>query len=149
MTSPHPARLRDRLPGASPAQAIRRFVLKGATVEGRASPSEYWWAMPVVVLVFVLLAIGSVYAGIPGSSDGQPGIGFGIFAFLIVVYVFVAALPVVTLTVRRLHDIDRSGWFTLVGAVPYLGTLVITVLCALPAKPAGSRFDGPGSLLER
>lgn len=38
-------------------------------------------------------------------------------------------LPLLSISVRRLHDVGKSGWFLLVGIIPVLGTLYLIILC--------------------
>jgi uncharacterized membrane protein YhaH (DUF805 family) len=38
-------------------------------------------------------------------------------------------LPTITVTARRLHDTNRSGWWQLIGIIPVIGLIVIIVLC--------------------
>jgi len=44
--------------------------------------------------------------------------------------------------VRRLHDTDRSGWWILIGFVPFIGNLVLLVFSVLDSQPGPNRF-GP------
>jgi uncharacterized membrane protein YhaH (DUF805 family) len=44
--------------------------------------------------------------------------------------------------VRRLHDIDRTGWWVLISLVPVIGTIVLLVFAALDGTPGQNRF-GP------
>ena len=75
--------------------AIRTCFSKYATVTGRASRSEYWWW----TLFSVLLNVGLI-----------PIVGQLISLALL--------LPSVAVAVRRLHDVDRSGWWQLLPAAP-------------------------------
>jgi uncharacterized membrane protein YhaH (DUF805 family) len=50
-------------------------------------------------------------------------------------------LPGLAVTIRRLHDIDRSGgWFWII-LVPFAGSIVLLVFALLPSTPAKNRFD--------
>jgi uncharacterized membrane protein YhaH (DUF805 family) len=44
-------------------------------------------------------------------------------------------IPVVAVTVRRLHDIGMSGWWALLLLVPYIGGLIVLVFTLLPGQP--------------
>lgn len=50
-------------------------------------------------------------------------------------------VPSLAVAVRRLHDVDLSGWFYLLGLVPLVGGLILLVLLVLSPKPGGARFD--------
>jgi uncharacterized membrane protein YhaH (DUF805 family) len=51
------------------------------------------------------------------------------------------ALPGISLVIRRLHDANLSGWWCLLGLVPYLGAIVQIAFGLLRANPEGARFD--------
>ncbi|MGP9694559.1 DUF805 domain-containing protein [Brachybacterium sp. AOP25-B2-12] len=50
-------------------------------------------------------------------------------------------IPTFALTVRRLHDANFSGLFLLLGFVPFIGGLIVTILLLMPDREEGSRFD--------
>lgn len=78
---------------------------KYATFSGRAARSEFWW--------FALFAVvGNVVLGV-------------LSAFLAAVFALGILLPGIAVAVRRLHDLDRSGWWYLLVLVPVLGSLLL------------------------
>lgn len=134
--------------GAGPVESIKRFFQKYATFSGRASRSEYWWAVLVNTVVFIVLGIGGGIAGAAGATtavDGtsQPGPGFYPFGIVLALVAFGTIIPWLSIGVRRLHDVDLSGWLILLNLVPYLGGFVIFILSVLGPKPGGARFDVP------
>ncbi|WP_416055563.1 DUF805 domain-containing protein [Stenotrophomonas maltophilia] len=105
---------------------------------GRASRSEYWWFQLFVVIVSIPSYILSVYAGHVGSQGlALVSIGLSLLTWLAVV------VPCLAVTVRRLHDTDRSGWWLLLMLVPFV-SLALLVFLLLPGTPGGNRF---GSLV--
>jgi uncharacterized membrane protein YhaH (DUF805 family) len=94
---------------------------------GRARRKEYW--MFVLINLLIAIAIGIVDAMI----------GFGILGFVYAVAVF---LPSIAVTVRRLHDSGRTGWWILIGLVPFVGILVILVFMVLDSQPGDNAY-GP------
>jgi len=54
-----------------------------------------------------------------------------------------SAIPGIAVQFRRLHDIDRSAWWGLLGLIPLLGALVLLVLHLLPGTPGPNRFGPP------
>jgi len=134
--------------GAGPVESIKRFFQKYATFSGRASRSEYWWAVLVNTVVYVVLGIGGGIAGAAGATtavDGtsQPGPGFYPFGIVLALLGLATIVPWLSIGVRRLHDVDLSGWLILLNLVPYLGGFVIFILSVLGPKPGGARFDRP------
>ena len=66
--------------------------------------------------------------------------GFGIIALSI--YSLVILVPTWALTVRRLHDIGKSGWFALLSLIPYVGSIIIIIFAAMDSQPGPNQY-GP------
>jgi len=94
--------------------AIKTVFSKYSDFNGRASRPEFWWWM-----LFVFLAS----FGIGAVSD-----------VLSLLFSLATLIPSIAVTARRLHDIDRSGWWQLVGLIPLLGLLVMIYWCVQPAQ---------------
>ncbi|WP_420111958.1 DUF805 domain-containing protein [Pseudactinotalea sp.] len=120
--------------GIGPIDAVARAYLKAFRFDGRASRGEYWWfSLYGFVMIFA--------AGFLGSAAQVVGVPLVI---TLVVLVGLAHIPVgLSLTVRRLHDTGSSGWMYLLCLVPYLGALVILIMCCVGPNPTGVRFDPP------
>lgn len=117
---------------------------------GRARRREYWWFYLLNAVVFVLLMMPFVLM-VDSTAPDQ--------ALLIMVpmalYALVMIVPYLAVTVRRLHDSGRSGWWLVLfqfifGLVPYLniiGGLVMLVLLCTDSDP-GSNEYGPNPKAE-
>ena len=138
-----------------PGQAIKRFYKKYAQFSGRASRSEYWWVALFMFLIYILLAvlISTVGSEVVSSNTvtsatsysysarSEPN-GLGIFLSLVLLLFLLANIvPSIALAVRRLHDVNMSGFLYLLSLIPFLGSLVLLVFYVLPPNPAGARFD--------
>jgi uncharacterized membrane protein YhaH (DUF805 family) len=86
-------------------ESIKTCLSKYADFTGRASRSEYWWWFLFVVLV-------SAATGIISEK-------------LYAVFSLAALLPGIAVSVRRLHDIDKSGWFLLLNFIPVIGWVIL------------------------
>lgn len=85
---------------------------------GRSSRSEYWWYS---LFTFILGFIIAIFAGILGENAGNALTGIVYLALL---------LPGLGLTVRRLHDINKSGWWILINLIPLVGWIIMLIwLC--------------------
>ncbi|WP_295574952.1 DUF805 domain-containing protein [Stenotrophomonas maltophilia] len=100
-----------------------------AQFEGRANRREYWMFQLFLLIVSAVLAVPLI-AGLVMQSDVL-GIGSII---LFVVFWLATFVPVIAVTVRRLHDCNQSGWMYLLAFVPF-GGLVIFVFALLPGTP--------------
>lgn len=110
-------------------EAIGVCFTKYVVFAGRASRSEYWlWVL------FTVLA--SLACGIVDFAIGAP---VNVFGGLFSLATF---LPSLAVSIRRLHDIDRSGWWLLLCFVPLLGWIALLIFDCLPGTPGPNRF-GP------
>ncbi len=90
--------------------SIKSGFREGVNFSGRASRSEYWYFFLFFVLVYAASSIPLRVALSGGDSFESVMAGSKWFMLpLIVVLVFI--LPIMSLSVRRLHDIDRMGWW--------------------------------------
>lgn len=118
-------------------EAIRVCVQdKYVTFSGRASRSEYWWFMlAVFLLAFVTFGLGMAFMDF---DTGEPSVlSLTIFGIGGLVYLGLI-LPMISVLVRRFHDVNLSGWWYLgsivAGFIPFVGILasiavfVVTVL---------------------
>jgi uncharacterized membrane protein YhaH (DUF805 family) len=100
---------------------------KYATFTGRARRQEYW--MFFLINLLIALAIGVV----------DSVIGWGVLGFL---YTLAVLVPSLAIAVRRLHDTGRTGWWILIGLVPFIGWIILVVFLVLDSQPGGNAF-GP------
>ena len=107
---------------------------KYAVFNGRAQRSEYWFFVLFYTLIAIVLAIAD---GVTGTFSRFTGFGLlsGIFSLAMLI-------PSLAVSVRRLHDTDRSGWWLLIGLVPFIGMIVLIVFFVFDSQPAANRF-GP------
>jgi uncharacterized membrane protein YhaH (DUF805 family) len=132
--------------------AVRTVLTqKYATFSGRASRSECWWFQLFYWLVLIGLGI---LAALAAGSDGQDGPSSMLIAVGIIAGLFALAmlLPQLSLTVRRFHDRNISGWWYLAlfiaNLIPYLNVvagLAILVITVLRGTEGPNRF-GPDPL---
>jgi uncharacterized membrane protein YhaH (DUF805 family) len=94
---------------------------------GRARRKEYW--MFVLISFLIAIAIGIVDAMI----------GWGVLGF---VYALAVLLPSIAVTVRRLHDTGRTGWWILIALVPFIGWIILLVFMVLDGQPGDNAY-GP------
>ena len=136
--------------GAPFPAAIKRFFAKYATFSGRASRSEYWWWALVSFVVSMVLNAFMLVGGADGAKLGAngtsvPGPGYTIGLIVAAVWFVAVIVPSLALMVRRLHDVNFSGWMLLLGLVPFVGCIILLVFTVLEPKPEGQRFDQPGT----
>lgn len=122
---------------------ITAFVrtIKSWNGEGRAQRSEYWWGAFCYVFA---LGFVSVIIMVPLSilfiDNGSTGSSYVMFSLLFTLVLLILYIPILSQTIRRLHDAGYSGWFIALGLIPYLGGFILLVLCILPSQPHPNKF---------
>lgn len=112
-----------------PLHAIISAFRNYGNLDGRASRSEYWW----FYLFFVALLVAIFVA----SLAWKPAL-----LSVWVAYLVVMAPPLWSVTVRRLHDVNRPGTWALVGFLPLAGGPRMTRLLSRPGTVGPNRY-GP------
>ncbi len=103
---------------------------KYAVFGGRSSRSEYWYFTLFSLLAWVVLGIVANII----KTDLLSNI-YGLAAFV----------PSLAVSVRRLHDTGRSGWWVLIGLIPVVGWIVLIVFFAQESQ-SGSNTYGSNPL---
>ena len=116
--------------------AKRPIVEKYADFSGRAPRAEYWWYALALVIVGIVLSIFE-------SISGLRGMVFGVYGPLTVLLWLGTIVPGIAVSVRRLHDTNRSGWWLLL-MVPYL---LVMILAAMALAGVGIAALGAAGLL--
>ncbi len=111
--------------------AVERCLRLYVTVSGRAARPEFWWFA-------LFVTTGSVLLGLLDSL-----IFGGDTAILAPLFSLATLLPLVAVSVRRLHDIGRSGWWVLLHLVPVVGLLVMLYFYLLKGDGGTNRFGPP------
>ena len=107
--------------------AVKAYFLKWNDFRTRSSRSEYWWATLFVTLAsypvgFIIGFVIAFLLAIAGFSDTTMEIAVGISILPVQIFIIIAST---SLVIRRLHDVDKSGWwyliiFTIIGMIPLL-----------------------------
>ncbi len=105
--------------------AAKTGLSKYATFSGRARRSEFWFFFLFEVLALIVAGILDGIFGTDGAFYGLVALGF--------------LVPVLAVSVRRLHDTDRAGWWYLLVFVP-LGAILLLVWWASKGTAGDNRF---------
>jgi uncharacterized membrane protein YhaH (DUF805 family) len=112
------------------ASGFRNYV----NFSGRAARSEYWYWMLFVFLVSIVA--GLIDVAVLSNTEVFPVtslVSLGLF------------LPELAVSVRRLHDLDRRGWWLLLSLIPLIGAIVLLVWDCMRGTIGPNRF-GPDPL---
>lgn len=125
-------------------ESIKTVFSKYVVFQGRASRSEFWWwylftaIIGIAISIIMNIATAGVAAGGDVSALLAAQAPFVVISSLVSLAFF---LPTVSVTVRRLHDINRSGGWWWIQLIPLVGTIIIIVFAATPGVDQGNRFN--------
>ena len=108
-----------------------------AKFDGRAGRAEFWWfALANLVAYFGLLILVGIGFAIAA--------GLGIVMVLVAVAYYIAIIvPSIGVAIRRLHDTGKSGWWLLIGLIPF-GGIVLLVFYIMEGTPGPNQYGaGP------
>lgn len=111
-------------------ESAKKNLTTGAYAQfsGRASRSEYWWFVLASVLVIFVAAFVDWIAGSAVVT--------------VIAYLFLI-IPGIAVSVRRLHDTNRSGWYLLLNLVPLFGSILIFIWSVTPGDKMANQFGPP------
>ena len=111
-------------------EALKKY----AVFSGRSRRKEYWYfALFVIIISFVL----NIIDVLTGAYERTAGVGL-----LSSIFSLAVLIPSIAVTVRRLHDTDRSGWWVLISLVPLIGWIVLLVFTVQDSTPDSNKY-GP------
>lgn len=125
-----------------PFAAIESVIFKYFRLRGRATRAEYWWWGLLQFLVLTGLIVLDVMSINPDAPALASASGFKSPYFLLL-----TLIPNFTVTIRRLHDSGRSGFWYLITMVPIVGPLWFLFLMVLPSEKDDNiygPYGGPG-----
>ena len=96
---------------------------------GRARRLEYW-----------AFTLGNMLIGL--ALFALAGAGMDIAITIYGLFSLAAIIPGIMVGIRRLHDTGRTGWWLLIGLVPFIGAIILLVFFLLDSEP-GANEHGP------
>lgn len=104
-------------------EALKQY----SVFEGRASRREYWMFTGISLLIAIVLGIVDAMV-------------FGETPILGILYTLAILVPSLAVSVRRLHDTNRSGWWLFIIVIPIIGVIVLFVFALQASQNEGSRY---------
>ena len=107
---------------------------KYAVFSGRARRNAYWMFV-FFHIIFTIVAV--ILDNVLGTAIEN--LGYGLFY---IIYGLAVLIPALAVTVRRLHDIGKSGWWIFISLIPFIGAIWLLVLLVMDGQ-AGKNQYGP------
>jgi len=120
--------------------ALRKY----ADFSGRASVREYWMFVVGNLIIGFVGGLGAlILAFIIGLGTDIYALGFLFYILVVGGYGLYIIIPSISITVRRLHDQDKSGVFYFLTFIPYVGPIVILVFMCLQGNTGLNQYGEP------
>lgn len=108
---------------------FKKVIKNTFNYKGRARRKEYWY---YILIASIIILIGFTLDGILDTPDTLSGLaGFILF------------FPSLAVTIRRLHDIGKSGWWYLISAIPLIGSLILLFWNCQETSPETNQWGVP------
>lgn len=104
---------------------------KAFNFSDRSRRTEYWMFTLIAIIISIALTVIDAVVGLE-LAEGV-GILSTLFSLLIII-------PGLSLTVRRLHDIGKSGWWVLIALIPLVGAIVLLVFTVKDSEPSSNEY---------
>ena len=112
---------------------------KYAVFTGRARRKEYWFFILFNIIASFILGF---IDGMTGTFSAEAGLGL-----LGGIYTLAVVIPSIAVSIRRLHDIGKSGWWFLLILIPIIGPIALIVFFVFDSQPQENEY-GPNPKLE-
>ena len=100
---------------------------KYAQFDGRARREEYWMYFLFYILIYIAISV----------------VGYVLhMKFLATIFSLGLLIPTIAVAARRLHDINRSGWWQLLALIPIIGWIIV-LIWYMTDSDSGSNQYGP------
>lgn len=121
--------------------AVNSFLRKYVTFAGRASRAEYWYAYLFCSILWLLATLLDFSLVVQILTVDETANAPTILSSLVGLILF---FPSLAAAVRRLHDINRSGWWLLIIFVPLIGVIALIAFFCQRGTAGANRFgDDP------
>ena len=109
-------------------EVLRKYAVFG----GRARRKEYWYFVLFNIIISIVLA---VVDRVTGTFSQEAGMGL-----LGGIYTLAVLIPGIAVSVRRLHDTNRSGWWILIALIPLIGAIVLLFFMVQDSEPGVNQY---------
>lgn len=116
--------------------SLEEMLNKIYTTEGRLNRLRYFmysviWSLISSVIGFILGSIGGLLSNDPESVLITVPVG---------IWSFVAGIGSIMIAIRRLHDLNKSGWFLLISLIPLINIIFVFYILLMPGTVGSNRY---------
>lgn len=119
-------------------EAVKHCLRNYVNFSGRAPRAEYWYFFLFNFILAMIVNVLDHLFFMP--SNAEPG-QYGPLGAILMLGLL---LPGLAVSARRLHDIDKSGWWILIAFIPLIGAIILIIWYCKRATAGANRFGEPG-----
>lgn len=113
-------------------EAYKKMFANYANFKDRTTRRDYW------LCVLMNFIVGAVFGFVCGFLDGL--LDLNVFMYISYAYVLIALIPGIACVIRRLHDVNKSGWFWFIALVPIVGVFILLVYECKPSVTENNNY---------
>ena len=110
-------------------EAYKKMWVNGFNFKDKTTRRDFWLAF--LMNVIVSFVIGFVCGFISGLIPALKGI----FSFIPTLYSLAVLIPSLAMEIRRMHDVNKSGWYLLISLIPLVGWILLLVAYCTDSVP--------------
>ena len=115
--------------------SVKEFFTKYVEFSGRTSRKTYWLTiLGLFILSFLIGFVGGIIGFAIGADNNTTSFVISAICALAII------LPSIAMDIRRMHDINKSGWWILISLVPIVGGIIFLVFTLLPSVNEGNKY---------
>ncbi len=111
---------------------------KYAVFKGRARRREYWMFYLFSIISAIIITVLDLFIGIKVGEYGILTIIFGLILFI----------PTLSVAVRRLHDVDKSGWMMFISLIPIIGGIWLLILFVTSGTIGDNKYGSDPKMVQ-
>ena len=116
-------------------EAVKEFFTHYADFKGRTSRKNFWLAfLGIMIISGILGFIVGLVVGSAGVDVDKASSAVSLLITLVII------IPTISMCVRRLHDINKSGLWYLVSFLPFVGSIILLIFYLKPSVDEGNNY---------
>lgn len=116
-------------------EAFKEYFTRYVDFKGRTSRKTFWLTVLCLFLISIIFGIIGGVLAFALHIDSKT-----ISNSISLVWGLITFIPSLAMDIRRLHDINKSGWLVLISLIPIVGFIVLIIFFCLPAVDEGNNY---------
>ncbi|MBN8202994.1 MULTISPECIES: DUF805 domain-containing protein [Bacillaceae] len=113
--------------------AFIKVLKESFNFSGRSRRKDYWMFILFTFVISIILTVIEMALGLEITED---------IGILTTLFSVIMIIPSLSVTVRRLHDTGKSGWWILISLIPLIGGIIILIFTLMDSEPGSNKY-GP------